>query len=861
MGRKVTGKAPGRTSDFSGEKKAWLEGFRDLLVEAGSDPGPVYTDVTNLFLLRYGFDLPFSENVDGKPEDNPPPADVEKPTPEEKARRDEIRTKLRVKLANWYRNRYKGKKVHAASIKQILSSMQSMSGPGARPRRKPAIAMYSKLYYATRIKAEFDAKWATEKETVPQSHRATMSQDYVRACWAKEDADFKTKVEDEAEKVYEAELKEWRAKRAIPVQSAENYNAALENLNEVGIPMADALAERLGAQVIILVVGPVGSEQGEVCLRTVFSDTSNTATPRTWAQFDNKGFTAMEASITRYGRAAFTRAECKARAWPPLEGAAAVPPPPQDLLSFNNDAPATGAMATATSPAAPAASGAATSSTIPPVTPPAAPSLSAVPQVSSASGGSSLEAATTFDELIPLDGLPTPNDGIDRTDWAECLIDAHAYLSRKEWGEEWRAFVKSLVEHEWSHYHNEENGKLPKGKSRPAEFTQWMKEHRQLIDYRVGDDFGSRLLEWWKELGPKTRWVGVGDGEGEAKEPLRDRQRFWCGDWERLRCSGRNGPMLVFLGLAWWGQTLWNAGSTAGLGGGDAALAGAADWHFLIRDVHWVVQEELTQGRAAMDEYEADREAGGGQDSDQEAEGEQAALEKGKTKAAPAGPKGKGKGKKTPVGKTAVTKPSAGKKRKRATGGSESESEGPPAVKAKTVPVRPKPRPIAKESALARVALGVGTRTRGRAALAEMLTAPAPVENGTAIASVASANIPPVASEAAVDAGKTVISSENTASGDTQKKITATSTSLAAGVEGSENSTFTLAAGTVPMDVDQPDGNGEPSHMRADAQLPPEEAKAVDPLENDPFADLAGLTAEELAEINDDPDADDDDDE
>jgi predicted phosphoribosyltransferase len=44
--------------------------------------------------------------------------------------------------------------------------------------------------------------------------------------------------------------------------------SAMETLNEVGIPMADALAERLGSHVVILVVGPVGSEKGEVCLRT-----------------------------------------------------------------------------------------------------------------------------------------------------------------------------------------------------------------------------------------------------------------------------------------------------------------------------------------------------------------------------------------------------------------------------------------------------------------------------------------------------------------------------------------------------------------------------------------------------------------
>lgn len=45
----------------------------------------------------------------------------------------------------------------------------------------------------------------------------------------------------------------------------------METLSDVGIPMADVLAEHLGSHVVILVVGPVGSEKGEVCLRTYVS--------------------------------------------------------------------------------------------------------------------------------------------------------------------------------------------------------------------------------------------------------------------------------------------------------------------------------------------------------------------------------------------------------------------------------------------------------------------------------------------------------------------------------------------------------------------------------------------------------------
>lgn len=74
MGRRKTGKAPGRVSHFSGEKAEWLSRFETELQDT-DDPGDVYTDATNQFLIRYGYDLPFGENVDGDPEDHPPSDD------------------------------------------------------------------------------------------------------------------------------------------------------------------------------------------------------------------------------------------------------------------------------------------------------------------------------------------------------------------------------------------------------------------------------------------------------------------------------------------------------------------------------------------------------------------------------------------------------------------------------------------------------------------------------------------------------------------------------------------------------------------------------------------------------------------
>jgi hypothetical protein len=93
MGRPKKGTAPGRVSDFKGEKAAWLSAFQPRLLDA-DDVGDVYTDATNQFLLRYGYDLAITDNVEGDPEENPP--EINPPLDdEEQDRRDEIRVKLR----------------------------------------------------------------------------------------------------------------------------------------------------------------------------------------------------------------------------------------------------------------------------------------------------------------------------------------------------------------------------------------------------------------------------------------------------------------------------------------------------------------------------------------------------------------------------------------------------------------------------------------------------------------------------------------------------------------------------------------------------------------------------------------------
>jgi hypothetical protein len=260
---------------------------------------------------------------------------------------------------------------------------------------------------------------------------------------------------------------------------------------------------------------------------------------------------------------------------------------------------------------------------------------------------------------------PAPaSDGIDRSEWSESLAEAHAYLSGKKWGPRWTALLDALVKHEWSFYHPEEDGKLPKLRSRPGAYEQWMKEHRPMQDYEIPDDFGDDLFDWWKELGPPARWENVGDG-GQQKEPSRAPSDVWPLYWTKLHKRGRNGPVLFVLGLAWWGQKICNAAAGDGLGAEDAALAANLVWQLMVDDVGWVMADILTQDRIGMESWDAEKEQERREEAEAEKEEEERAAATKKTAAQnDKGKKAPGKAKKSaPAKQKTVMKEPATKKR------------------------------------------------------------------------------------------------------------------------------------------------------------------------------------------------------
>ncbi|KAF8194442.1 hypothetical protein K438DRAFT_1969057 [Mycena galopus ATCC 62051] len=788
MGRKSKGTAPGRGSDFTGEKKEFLETFHGQLLDAGfgsgGDPGDVYTEVTDKFLRRYGYELAFNENVDGDPLENPPTEPQhEDLSAEEKQTRQKIRKTLRTKISGWYRTRYRTKKVHGATIKTILSTMQSMSGPTARPRRKPALVV---------------------KGTVPDTFRVSMSQDFVRTCWEKESDSFKEDIEKQAQEMHHEAMEKWKAGRVTPVQSAESYHEALENLNDVGIPLADALAEHLGMHVVLMAVGPVGTAGGEVLLRSMFSDTALGATAKTWPQFDHAGFTAMEKSITRYGRAFFTKSECHERVWPPTEGDTpmdhdgllTIDPPP--ITTTSEPSPAIAPTIQSPSP---------TASTIQPLSPTA--SMSQAPaKIGEPTSASASTSTTPPDSPSPPAAAGEGADGIEHSEWGQTLLGAHPYFIRKQWGTRWTGLVEAFVRFEWSWYHNEDRGRLD-NRGRPPEFAQWMKEHRPWDDYTVSDDFGQELFGWWKILGPMRRWENVAPG-GMAPRDI--------DDWGRLNVSGRSGVVLFVVGLAWWGQKLWNEGALAGLGGGEAALAAANDWQLLVDDMTWLLEGPLLRDRAG-EEKEAGTAAEEGE-KEKAQEPKKKAKKKGKKPVAPPARKA-----------PAPTEPSATGKRKRVSDEETDKTDQPAEkrtqrrggadVSGKEAPKeRPKPRRL--------------TRNGGQPALQVQ---------------------PAMATNSQMEDRSSDDNSADATLRDSGTGRDAPSQSQGIGATRVPSST----SPKLPIPELLPPGNQNTEDRGCDVNTngpSPDAEEGLDgtgPVDLDPFS---GLSEEELAELRDDPDAD-----
>ncbi|KAJ7758972.1 hypothetical protein DFH07DRAFT_772308 [Mycena maculata] len=481
--------------------------------------------------------------------------------------------------------------------------MHKISSGGARPKKKSGLAYYSGKYYACRLKANFDALWEDSKKTLGPKFRR----------WNAKPDDFKKALVEEVAEAYVEVKRKWKEGYVGREGNTEGYHEVLESFDEVGIPLADALAERLGMHVIIMAVGPVGSQRGEVW--------------RWYVEGVGGNLTAAEASVTCYGRAFFTKEQCRDRAWPPLEGG--VPAPeggPVGVPNLDNLIQLT-----------PEGSAPETAAPVVPSTPGTAPD--AVPDAAPDAMPDTDDHETP--PVVVYGNMPGPGD--EHWGWSKALRTALPYMAGKNRGPQWVELTEAMVE-----------------------IGQWMKEHRKTGDYPVGEGFGRRLLVWWRDIGPEWRKQPrpddlLEDQEWSEKTSWQEDTAVRWVDWYPLRKSGPNGMILVALALTWWGQMIYNTGTATGLGGSEATLAADVDWQYLVGDVTYSFGELTDDLEPAVLSEWQDR-----------------LLEEHNEKQKSGGMKGGKAGKKTVAAKDNVPAKKAPTMRKRKCAEDEQEEEGEP---------------------------------------------------------------------------------------------------------------------------------------------------------------------------------------
>ncbi|KAJ7795990.1 hypothetical protein B0H14DRAFT_2620397 [Mycena olivaceomarginata] len=563
-------------------------------------------------VLRQYIQEPFDANIEGSIEDWQPVNRKLGLTGEELATENDFqeatRKALRLKLSNWFRHCFNGKWLHSAGVNKILQRMQNMSGNAVCPQRKPNVTVYSSKYYASKLKEGFDTSGTGLKGHSP-------------TCWEKESDEVKEEIAREADTQYKAAMTEYRALNSILEASAERsqltWIRALETFDELGIPLADVLAERLGMHVVIMAVGLVGDQRGEVRLCSVFSDTSHGQMSKIWGEFDNTAFTAAKVSLTHYRRAFFTRDQCRARAWPPLktpglEGLirmdvptgqqtvstpltpSSITPAPSSITPVPASAPPAPSTPPTTNPTT-----LATSSIIPvPASVTLTPSC-ITPAVNTAMVSATSAVPAPRAEKVPTPPSRSPLPPLDQYQyrWSETQMDIHNLMVKKKWGPRWKELIKAVIAYKESIFWHDTI--LPRSRLHPGEIGTWMKEHQKAGNF-------NKILP--KDIGPAFRQGPRPEGLAETEEwPPKTKAEETPGAWCMLQASGNNGFILAVRVLMWWGQLIVNQAAGGGLGAGEEALVGDKEWQYMLGELLYVLEcmtEEMDEEEKAALELE-----------------------------------------------------------------------------------------------------------------------------------------------------------------------------------------------------------------------------------------------------------------
>ncbi|KAJ7018491.1 hypothetical protein C8F04DRAFT_1277636 [Mycena alexandri] len=602
--------------------------------------------MARLYVLKYGYHLKDNQDLAVDTEDPPDEAanvvvnEKEEPGHESYA---VLHNNLRARIGEWYRRKYGGLlKTDKAAFTELFTGV--LDGAPPKPQRGQVLHCYSRHFFEARVKERFDQRYASLKRRAEYTGEAVLKaiavQNLVtREAWDEETPAMQREVKLLWEAEYQRALKGWEASLAnAPTRTPVELAASLDNAAYYLQPFVDAISERFGMTVSLLLCGPIGRQQGVRAINSVHAGKTLGVAPMKWPEWDKARFKEVETRMVEFGRECFTEQQCRARAvgvasnagsTHQAEGSSQRGPGATDggVASTSgerdsaNDHSGTagserggtgygdddhsgvgdggqgGGQNGAGDDAQDGASDSAQDGAGDGVQDGAGDGGRGGGGGEGAGGGSqgggggegagggsqgggSGEGAEDPLAQAMQQRIEALWARTDRADWTGELVRG------KEWGIVWARCVAGFFDFESAHGYSENRAQIPVAK-RPRAMGEWLARGRQWDRFGqigtmpIGDQNseGSWVEGWW------SYWVSLQPVErvymgGALSQPNN-------ADWEDLaKLNGKNGLLQVMALLLWWGDYV----------GDGADVFQFNDWTRAVQDVTWVLRQLETSG-------------------------------------------------------------------------------------------------------------------------------------------------------------------------------------------------------------------------------------------------------------------------
>ncbi|KAJ7782427.1 hypothetical protein DFH07DRAFT_949231 [Mycena maculata] len=240
-----------------------------LVVAQLKKTGDFYSRMVQLYLKKYGYYTAWNNDPDEGQDiakDVDPDKDVNDLDPEVAKKRAVYFNKLRAKIGVWYNSKYSNaaapQNVQGLSFRKLFDKKE-LDPPAPIKAQTPHY--YSRHFYHDHIKKCVEARWQAVSHLPPPQWETTST---INQCWKAEDDGFKAEVAAAIQRGHQAAKEAYKlAVSGETPLTPEEYMLVQQNGAYYMQPFADAIRDRFGWNVVIMMCGPVPEHDGRIEVR------------------------------------------------------------------------------------------------------------------------------------------------------------------------------------------------------------------------------------------------------------------------------------------------------------------------------------------------------------------------------------------------------------------------------------------------------------------------------------------------------------------------------------------------------------------------------------------------------------------